>query len=67
MTTYGFAGVDLDWEFVGRQGAGNNIVSSSDAANYLLFLQTLRSTLGSSYLITAAVPAAGYIAFSFLS
>ncbi|BGP18683.1 hypothetical protein JCM10213_006905 [Rhodosporidiobolus nylandii] len=56
---YGFAGVDIDWEFVGRQGAGNNQVSSADASNYLLFLEKLRSVLGSSKLITAAFPAAG--------
>lgn len=49
----------MDWEFVGRQGAGNNIVSTSDAANYLLFLKTLRTTIGTGYLITGAVPAAG--------
>ncbi|GAA5856575.1 hypothetical protein JCM8547_005872 [Rhodosporidiobolus lusitaniae] len=60
LDEYGFAGVDLDWEFVGRQGAGSNIVSSADAANYLLFLQTLRSTLGSDAIITAAVPASGF-------
>ncbi|GAA5974702.1 hypothetical protein JCM11641_007231 [Rhodosporidiobolus odoratus] len=59
IVDYKFAGVDIDWEFVGRQGAGNNIVSSSDAANYVLFLQTLRATLGNDMLITAAVPAAG--------
>lgn len=44
---------------VGRQGAGNNIVSPSDSANYLAFLSKLRSTLGASAFISAAVPAAG--------
>ncbi|GAA5842063.1 hypothetical protein JCM9279_002772 [Rhodotorula babjevae] len=59
MRTYGFKGVDLDWEFIGRQGAGNNIVSPSDSANYLSFLSKLRSTLGIDMYISAAVPAAG--------
>ncbi|KPV73520.1 glycoside hydrolase family 18 protein, partial [Rhodotorula graminis WP1] len=59
MRVYGFKGVDLDWEFIGRQGAGNNIVSPSDSANYLTFLAKLRSTLGTDLYISAAVPAAG--------
>ncbi|GAA6056538.1 hypothetical protein JCM3770_006867 [Rhodotorula araucariae] len=59
LRVYGFKGVDLDWEFVGRQGAGNNIVSSADSANYLSFLSKLRSTLGADVYISAAVPAAG--------
>ncbi|GAA6028952.1 hypothetical protein JCM8097_001522 [Rhodosporidiobolus ruineniae] len=60
LDTYGFAGVDLDWEFVGRQGAGDNQVSGDDAANYLAFLKVLRQTLGTEKLITAAVPAGGF-------
>ncbi|BGP50485.1 hypothetical protein JCM10450v2_006404 [Rhodotorula kratochvilovae] len=59
LRVYGFKGVDLDWEFVGRQGAGSNIVSSADSANYLAFLSKLRSTLGTDVYISAAVPAAG--------
>ncbi|GAA5908412.1 hypothetical protein JCM8208_006186 [Rhodotorula glutinis] len=59
MRVYGFKGVDLDWEFSGRQGAGNNIVSPSDSASYLAFLAKLRSTLGTDLYISAAVPAAG--------
>ncbi|GAA5881312.1 hypothetical protein JCM1840_002264 [Sporobolomyces johnsonii] len=59
VTTYGFGGVDLDWEFPGRQGQGTNVVSPDDTANYLSFLAKLRSTLGTSLLITAAVPASG--------
>lgn len=41
---------------VGKQGAGNNIVSPSDSANYLSFLAKLRQTLGTNYIISAAVP-----------
>ncbi|GAA5823897.1 hypothetical protein JCM11251_003339 [Rhodosporidiobolus azoricus] len=59
VTDYGFQGVDLDWEFVGRQGAGNNIVSSKDAENYLAFLKVLRQTLGAERIIAGAVPASG--------
>ncbi|GAA6013707.1 hypothetical protein JCM10207_004827 [Rhodosporidiobolus poonsookiae] len=60
LTQYGFGGVDLDWEFVGRQGEGSNIVSSADAASYLLFLKALREALGTDKVITAAVPASGF-------
>ncbi|BGP10248.1 hypothetical protein JCM10049v2_006131 [Rhodotorula toruloides] len=56
VTKYGFKGVSLDWEFVGKQGAGNNIVSPSDSTNYLSFLAKLRQTLGTTYIISAAVP-----------
>ncbi|EGU11610.1 Endochitinase [Rhodotorula toruloides ATCC 204091] len=59
VTKYGFKGVSLDWEFVGKQGAGNNIVSPSDSANYLSFLAKLRQTLGTTYIISAAVPVVG--------
>ncbi|BGP26597.1 hypothetical protein JCM10295v2_005550 [Rhodotorula toruloides] len=72
VTKHGFKGVSLDWEFgesrsfflpplegLGKQGAGNNIVSPSDSANYLAFLAKLRQTLGSTYVISAAVPVAG--------
>ncbi|GEM10441.1 glycoside hydrolase family 18 protein [Rhodotorula toruloides] len=56
-----FANVIKSWvtKHVGKQGAGNNIVSPSDSANYLAFLAKLRQTLGSTYVISAAVPVAG--------
>jgi chitinase len=55
VNTYGVDGIDIDWEYPGVQGAGSNIVSPSDTVNFLSFLQQLRSTLGSSALLTAAV------------
>ncbi|KAL8278544.1 hypothetical protein RQP46_009036 [Phenoliferia psychrophenolica] len=51
IETWGFDGVDLDWEYVGRQGIGNNIVSSEDAANFLKFLAVLRTTMGSERIL----------------
>jgi hypothetical protein len=40
---------------------GCNSITTSDSANLLLFLQTLRSTIGSSKLITAAVSTSGFL------
>ncbi|GAA6062333.1 hypothetical protein JCM10212_006583 [Sporobolomyces blumeae] len=61
VTTYGFMAVSFDWEFIGKQGAGNNKVRSSDAANLIKFFATLRQTLGSSITISADVPAGGIV------
>ncbi|KAJ6598935.1 glycoside hydrolase [Mycena vulgaris] len=47
-------GIDIDWEYPGRQGEGNNEVNSNDSANFLAFLQLLRRTLPPSAAITAA-------------
>ncbi|KAJ1309099.1 hypothetical protein OPQ81_004777 [Rhizoctonia solani] len=47
-------GVDIDWEYPGVQGAGNNQVSPQDSTHYLSFLQLLRSQLPKSATITAA-------------
>lgn len=35
-------GIDFDWEYPGKQGAGCNIVSSNDTANFLEFITELR-------------------------
>ena len=43
------------WEFPGKQGIGCNVVSADDSANYLSFLQTLRSMSGPNLIISAAV------------
>jgi chitinase len=55
VTTYGLDGIDIDWEYPNQVGAGN-IHSPSDSANLLLFLTQLRAALGSSKIISAAVP-----------
>ncbi|TFK52796.1 glycoside hydrolase family 18 protein [Heliocybe sulcata] len=54
VNTYGLAGIDIDWEYPNESGAGNPY-SSSDAAHLLSFFQQLRSALGSSKIISAAV------------
>ncbi len=41
----GFDGVDIDWEYPGKQGIGYNIVSDADPANFRLLLQELRIQL----------------------
>ncbi|KAF9074347.1 glycoside hydrolase family 18 protein [Rhodocollybia butyracea] len=55
VDTFGLDGIDIDWEYPNQVGAGN-INSPSDAANLLLFLTQLRSALGTSKIISAAVP-----------
>ncbi|KAJ7228536.1 glycoside hydrolase [Mycena pura] len=52
---YKVDGIDIDWEYPGHQGEGDNAVSPNDSANFLLFLQLLRSELTPQAKITAAV------------
>jgi len=48
--------IDFDWEYPGKPGIGCNIVSPNDSANFLLFLQELRTDpVGKAIKITAAV------------
>ncbi|TNY17607.1 endochitinase [Rhodotorula diobovata] len=61
MQQYGFDGIDIDWEYPGSQGQGDNVVSPSDAANLLLFLQTLRSVAGIDTRLSMDVPPEGII------
>jgi chitinase len=42
------------WEYPGKQGIGCNVVSANDSANFLSFLQTLRSQNGAYDLILSA-------------
>jgi chitinase len=50
----GFAGLDFDWEYPGKQGIGCNIISPNDSANFLSFLQEMR-TQASNLTLSAAV------------
>lgn len=52
MTANNFDGIDIDWEYPAQNGG-----SAADKVNYITFLQELRSKLGNSLLITAAVGA----------
>ncbi|KAF7315065.1 Glycoside hydrolase family 18 protein [Mycena indigotica] len=54
VSTYGLDGIDIDWEYPNNPGAGNPY-GSADAANLLQLLTSLRSALGSSKIISAAV------------
>ncbi|ORX55233.1 glycoside hydrolase [Piromyces finnis] len=48
-------GIDIDWEYPGRYSNNNNPDYANDTPNYLILLKKLRSALGDSILITAAV------------
>ncbi|KAJ7668685.1 glycoside hydrolase family 18 protein [Mycena polygramma] len=54
VSTFGLDGIDIDWEYPNEAGAGNPF-GSADSANLLLFLTSLRSALGTSKIISAAV------------
>ncbi|KAF5376668.1 hypothetical protein D9615_007899 [Tricholomella constricta] len=55
ISANGLDGIDLDWEYPNSPGAGQPF-SSADSANLLSLLKSLRSALGSSKIISAAVP-----------
>ncbi|KAF9569320.1 glycoside hydrolase [Agrocybe pediades] len=54
-------GIDIDWEYPGQEGSPGNKHNSKDTANFLLFLQKLRSTLPPSARITAAVESTPFV------
>ncbi|KAF5329825.1 hypothetical protein D9619_009058 [Psilocybe cf. subviscida] len=54
MNEYDLAGFNIDWEFPNSKGFGNPY-SPEDSANLLLFFTALRSALGPSKIISAAV------------
>ncbi|KAG6911213.1 hypothetical protein DXG01_003080 [Tephrocybe rancida] len=51
---FGLDGIDLDWEYPGREGAGGNQIHPKDSENFLLFIRSLRSALPPGACITAA-------------
>lgn len=64
METYGFDGIDIDWEYPGGGGLASNTTRPKDPENFTLLLQALRSELdargvaaGRHYLLTIAAPA----------
>ncbi|CAO3687683.1 hypothetical protein G6F70_001222 [Rhizopus microsporus] len=46
---YNTDGVDIDWEYPGRQAAGCNEFADNDADNFLLLLKELRSALDAKF------------------
>ncbi|EDR01922.1 glycoside hydrolase family 18 protein [Laccaria bicolor S238N-H82] len=55
-TKYNLDGIDFDWEYPNHQGIGCNLISSSDSANFLSFLQELRQDpMGSTLILSSAV------------
>lgn len=53
MNTYGFDGVDLDWEYPGAQDRGGN---SADIANYVSLAKEMKAAFGSKYGLTMTLP-----------
>ncbi|KAI7872841.1 glycoside hydrolase superfamily [Spinellus fusiger] len=50
VSTYNIDGIDIDWEYPGRQGAGCNKVDVvNDANNFLTLLKELRAALDSKF------------------
>jgi len=57
VTQYNLDGIEIDWEYPAKQGIGCNVVSQNDTANFLLFLQKLRSMDGGQDIILSAAVA----------
>lgn len=53
MDTYGFDGVDLDWEYPGADDRGGK---SQDTANYVSLATELRAAFGTKYGISMTLP-----------
>ncbi|KAH8665151.1 hypothetical protein BGZ60DRAFT_470789 [Tricladium varicosporioides] len=53
MVTYGFDGIDIDWEYPAADDRGG---LPKDTANFLSLVKELRAAFGSNYGITATIP-----------
>lgn len=53
MNTYGFDGIDIDWEY---PAAGDRGGVPEDTANFVQLLSELRAVCGTKYAITATIP-----------
>lgn len=53
MDTYGFDGVDLDWEYPQAEDRGG---SQGDTANYVQLVKDMRAAFGTKYGITVTLP-----------
>ncbi|KAJ6032574.1 hypothetical protein N7540_003306 [Penicillium herquei] len=53
MKTYGFDGIDLDWEYPAASDRGG---VSADTDNFVTFLKELKAACGSKYGISATLP-----------
>ena len=60
-TTFNLDGIDLDWEYPGRQGAEGNNFDSKDTPNFLAFLTILRASLPPTARISAAVQTSTFL------
>ncbi|KAK4512505.1 uncharacterized protein ATC70_003206 [Mucor velutinosus] len=61
ITKYKTDGVDIDWEYPGRQGAGcNDVDDQNDVPNLLTLLQELRAALDSAFDTHKEISIAGY-------
>lgn len=53
MATYGFDGIDVDWEY---PAASDRDGVAADTANYVIFLKELKAACGTKYGVTVTLP-----------
>lgn len=53
MNSYGFDGVDLDWEYPGADDRGG---VSADTANYVSLVKEMKAAFGNKYQLTVTIP-----------